>query len=136
MSYIPALSVMQPWTWLMVNGFKKIENRSRRFHYRGPLLLHAGLKVDQDAHDDIANRRHPASGEPTQFLPAPPIGFFDRGGIVGICDLVDCVEASDDPFFVGTFGLVIANARPLRFQPCRGMLGLFDPKITVDLSPI
>ncbi len=40
---LPALSVHQPWAWLIVAGFKHIENRSRRTHYRGPVLIHAGL---------------------------------------------------------------------------------------------
>lgn len=131
--FIPALSIQQPWTWLIVHRFKKIENRSRRCHYRGPVLLHAGLKEDREAMVDVATNIHPVTGDKFAFpLPA----WFDNGGIVGIADIVDCIDTSDDPYFVGPFGWVIDNARPLRFQPCRGMLGFFDPKITVDLSVV
>jgi hypothetical protein len=31
----PALSVRQPWAWLIVNGYKDVENRSWTTHYRG-----------------------------------------------------------------------------------------------------
>jgi len=36
-----ALSLRQPWAWLVVNGYKEIENRSRRTNHRGALLIHA-----------------------------------------------------------------------------------------------
>jgi hypothetical protein len=46
---LKALAVRQPWAWLIVNGFKDIENRSRRIHHRGPLLIHASLSRDNYA---------------------------------------------------------------------------------------
>ena len=47
------LSVRQPWAWLIVYGGKDIENRSWRTPYRGPLLIHAGKRIDQDACDCV-----------------------------------------------------------------------------------
>jgi hypothetical protein len=47
-----ALSIRQPWAWLVVNGWKNIENRERRFSHRGPLLIHAAAwmtPADYDA---------------------------------------------------------------------------------------
>jgi hypothetical protein len=35
------LSLLQPWATLVVTGAKKIETRSWRTSYRGPLLIHA-----------------------------------------------------------------------------------------------
>lgn len=83
---IRALSIRQPSAWLIVNGYKDIENRSYRTHYRGPLLIHAGktapspgliVKVD---------------GRPIK-LPKQ----YDLGGIVGIVTLEDCVTESKSP---------------------------------------
>ncbi len=37
-----ALSLRQPWAWLVVSGHKDVENRVWRAAYRGPLLIHAG----------------------------------------------------------------------------------------------
>ena len=31
--------VRQPWAWLIVHGYKDIENRSWRTRYRGTLLI-------------------------------------------------------------------------------------------------
>lgn len=44
-----ALTVHQPWAWAVAEGFKPTENRSWRTHYRGRLLIHAGLAVDKNA---------------------------------------------------------------------------------------
>jgi len=37
-----ALSVKQPWAWLIVNGYKKIENRNWPTSFRGRIYIHAG----------------------------------------------------------------------------------------------
>ena len=119
-----ALSIMQPWAWLIVNGHKSIENRTWRCHYRGLILIHAGKKVDTWARADLWKRHHPAIGGPID-LEAPET--YERGGVVGEAEIVDCIERSDDPWFAGPFGIVLRNARPLPFRPCKGMLGFFTP---------
>ncbi len=119
-----ALSIMQPWSWLIVNGHKDIENRDWPTRYRGPVLIHAGKKLDRDAMDDIDRARHPVTGEPISFHYG---ALYPRGGIVGVAEIVDCVSASASPWFVGRYGFVLRNARPLPFVPMKGALGFFDP---------
>lgn len=41
-----ALSIRQPWASLIVWGIKNVEVRSWRTNYRGRLIIHAGLTVD------------------------------------------------------------------------------------------
>ena len=41
-----ALSIRQPWAELIVAGLKDIENRTWRTDYRGPVLIHAGMKIE------------------------------------------------------------------------------------------
>lgn len=41
-----SLSLRQPWASLIANGTKTIETRGWSTKYRGPLLIHAGLKVE------------------------------------------------------------------------------------------
>jgi hypothetical protein len=53
---------------------------------------------------------------------------LERGGIIGEAEITDCVDHHNSPWFTGPFGYVLANARPLPFIPCRGMLGLFTWK--------
>lgn len=41
-----ALSIWQPWAWLIAAGQKRIETRCWSTLYRGPLLIHAGKTQD------------------------------------------------------------------------------------------
>ena len=118
---LPALSIRQPWAWLIVNGFKDVENRSRRTHHRGPLLIHAGLNLS-DFTDEEAERI-----EAKYRVHVPE--RLDLGGIVGVVDVVDCVERHKSPWYVdGNFAWVVANPRRLKYRPCKGALGTFRPE--------
>ncbi len=109
-----ALSIKQPWAWLITSGQKDIENRSWPTKYRGPILIHAGKQRDREFND---------RGLP----PINYIGYKDQiGGIIGIAEIVDCVTKSDSPWFFGEYGFVLANARPVPFYPCKGQLGIFQ----------
>lgn len=138
MSGIPALSIMQPWCWLIAVGLKRVENRSWNCTSRRPILLHAGMKLDREAHESMMSGRHPVTGErwhgAAHYQIADAEDLVHRGGIIGTAEIRGCVTDSDDPFFVGPFGIIIAGARELRFQPCKGALGFFKPKIDVDMS--
>jgi hypothetical protein len=122
------LSIRQPWAWLIVHGHKTIENRSWRAWKRGRILIHTGKGIDGEAVEDLRAGLHPVTGRPCAFdLPAA----FDLGGIVGEATIVDCVTGSDDEWFVGPYGIVLADARPLPFAACRGALGFFKlPEVT------
>ena len=118
---------MQPWAALIVHGVKDIENRSWSTRFRGPVLIHSGKKFDDFAQDDVDGGIHPVTGE--QF--EEPDGItYPTGGIVGMAEIVGCVSQSSSPWFVGEFGFLIRNARPLPFRPCRGQLGFFTPDFT------
>ena len=111
-----ALSIQQPWAWLIVNGYKPVENRSWPTTYRGPLLIHAGKKIDTDGLEWIRDEF------PQIELPQR----FEVGGIVGRVQISDCVTRYDSPWFFGPFGFILADSEPLPFHACRGRLGFFD----------
>lgn len=48
------------------------------------------------------------------------------GGIIGVADVVDCVEICESDWFVGKYGFILANQRPVPFIPVKGALGFFD----------
>lgn len=128
-----ALSIQQPWAWLITSGGKDIENRSWSTRFRGPVLIHAGKKADDEAELDVINGVHPVIGGNSLMgnrYPGTLCQHAPRGGIVGVAEIVDCVTRSDSEWFVGPFGFVIANARPLPFIPCRGQLGFFTPNLS------
>lgn len=114
-----ALSILQPWAWLIVNGHKNIENRKWRTAYRGPVLIHAGKtygKIDYEA--DVEHYRR-------KFGQLPPREEM-IGGIVGIATIVDCVSHSESEWFNGPYGFVLRDAKPLPFRPYKGQLGFFE----------
>ena len=125
-----AVSIQQPWAWLIVNGHKDIENRDWRTRFRGPVAIHAGKKVDYDCAVAIQQCSHPVTGDILDidtFLEAGK----GTGGVVGVAEIVDCQGADDwqtrdNPWFVGKYGFVIRNARTVPFIPCKGALGFFD----------
>jgi len=131
MSDLPtvALSIQQPWAWLIVNGHKDVENRIWSTRFRGPVLIHAGKRIDRDCLDDWRNGWHPAGGNGPGLQVSPP-ETFPCGGIVGVADIVDCQPAalSSSQWTVGPWCFALRNARPLPFMPLRGQLGFFHAK--------
>jgi hypothetical protein len=112
-----ALSVRQPWAWLLVNGYKDIENRTWYTSYRGPCLIHAGKTFDQVGYERIRHKyKHIKMPEPDEF---------QRGGIVGWLNIKDCVTRSTSKWFNGPYGFVVDEAGPLRFVPMPGKLKFF-----------
>lgn len=134
MSALPdkALSVRQPWAWAIVHAGKDIENRDWPTRFRGPVCIHAAKGMTRDEYDDansfMGRFLGPADADwlaRWHGLCAAPYKL-ERGGIVGVAEIVDCVEQSPSPWFMGRYGFVLANARPVEFIPVKGALGFFD----------
>ncbi|MFM0405251.1 ASCH domain-containing protein [Paraburkholderia dipogonis] len=115
-----ALSIRQPYAWLIVNGFKDIENRDWPTKFRGRVLIHAGITYPKRnyADDAVAYGRHYGITYPAREEMI--------GGIVGVATITDCVSASESKWFHGKYGFVLADAKPLPFMPCKGQLSFFD----------
>jgi hypothetical protein len=128
---VKALSIHNPWAWLIVSGYKDIENRDWPTKFRGRFLIHASKKMtnyDYDDAMDLLDQTLPLSRVEQVCRRAKFINSDNHlGGIIGEAEIVDCVTQSDSRWFFGKFGFVITNARPLPFRACRGMLGFFDP---------
>lgn len=120
MTMMRAISVRQPWAWLIVNGHKPIENRDWRCDYRGPLVIHASKRMSQEQLDDYMHVQHKFPA-----IKMPPLREMPIGGIVGQANLVDCVTHSDSPWFMGEYGWVLAEPRCAKFHGFSGKLGLF-----------
>lgn len=109
-----ALTIFQPYAWLIVTGIKPIENRTWSTRHRGPLLIHAGAKWHAGWRERIA-----------RFGIEVPDDLPMRG-VVGIVDVTGVVKHSRSPWFDGPHGWTLANPRELPFVPIRGAQGLFD----------
>lgn len=110
-----ALSIRQPWSWLICNGHKDIENRTWKTNFRGKVLIHAGKMIEQSVQCSKING-----------VEIPLLYDGNFGGIVGIAEITDCVVESKSLWFSGPYGFILRNARPLTFMPCRGQLGFFE----------
>jgi hypothetical protein len=123
--------IRQPWAWLIVNGFKDIENRTWATRYRGPLLIQASAsrptKLKLQEITLFARKRG-------VVLPEE----FELGGIVGMAQLDDCTTRSRSKWFEGPIGWVLSKPKKLTFIPLKGQLGLFDPprKVIQQLGSI
>jgi hypothetical protein len=120
-----ALSVRQPWAWLLVNGWKNIENRPRRTSVRGPVLIHASLGMTAGDYD--AAVLFVAGWAPRLAAQIPSFEkLIERGGIVGQVTILDCVDHHDSEWFTGPWGYVVTDQKPLPFVRCKGQLGFWE----------
>ncbi len=113
------LSIQQPWAWLIVNGYKDIENRTWRTPYRGPLYIHAGRKFDEDAIAFIAHQ--------FPHIQLPARADFKFGGIIGKATLRACTSGDNPSKWARPccWHWKLTDAEPITFEPMRGRLGLF-----------
>jgi ASCH domain len=117
-----ALSIRQPWAWLILNAGKDIENRDWYTGYRGRFLIHASKGMTRDEYENgvytLADIR--------PDLKLPEFEALERGGIVGTALLVGCARKSESPWFFGEYGFMLRDVAPLPFRPYRGQLGFFE----------
>jgi hypothetical protein len=113
-----ALSILQPWAWLIVHGPKDVENRTWSTPFRGEFLVHAGKGFDRKGYDFVRQTR------PDIPMPAPH--EFQRGGVIGKATVIDCVTAMNSEWFYGPYGFVLADRQALPFFPARGQLSWFQ----------
>jgi ASCH domain len=127
---VKALSIRQPWAWLIVNGFKPVENRTWESFYRGPLLIHAGQTMTRADH--AACRLFIASDERLRevLMDLPDFDSLERGGIVGQAVMTGCVRRHTSPWYTGDFGFLLDEAKPLPFRPLKGALGIFEAGVS------
>jgi hypothetical protein len=112
--------IRQPWAWLIVRGFKDIENRTWATRYRGPLFIQAS--AHRPSAREMRDFREYARKRGV-ILPEE----FEFGGIVGSARLDRCVRKSRSKWFIGPVGWVLSKPKRLPFTPLKGRLGLFDP---------
>jgi hypothetical protein len=119
---LPALSVWQPWAWLIVNGYKDVENRN---WCPAPgtedILIHAGLNNSELSEE----RLHEIEEEHGVRLPRE----FEQGGIVGVVEVTACAIWSRSRWHQRGFnGWMLERPRRLKFRECQGQLKLFHPE--------
>jgi len=140
------LTIQQPWAFAIAEGFKTVENRSRRTNYRGQLLIHAGLTIDhsvpivrysRDAairFDELGGRSNYWDARtylPSRIVPPPPTALA-LAAVVATATLTGCHEAAHGccaPWgFPDSWHWELTGVQPLaRAVPRAGALGLWKP---------
>jgi hypothetical protein len=127
-SRIKALTIRQPWAELILRGRKPLELRSWSTKYRGPLAIHAAIKVDTGAARRLGLN-------PEQLT---------TGAFVGVAVVVDSRPYSrDDALLLKkrragfgwlpyTFAWVLKTPRRISPVKGRGQLSLF--KVSKDVE--
>ena len=125
------LSIRQPYAdWIvhperfLAAGLqpKAIENRTWKVAHRGRLAIHAGGTFEEDAIVYWLAKEPRLAG-------VVPMNQEDYAlsSIVGVADLVDIVQQSDNPWHVpGQHGWVLKNARAIEPVKHKGRQGLFE----------
>ena len=86
-----ALSIKQPWAWLIIHGGKDIENRTWHTKFRGRFLVHAAQGMTSNEFTNAFLYCH------DRGLTMPDRDDMLRGGIIGTVELIDSVVTSDSP---------------------------------------
>jgi hypothetical protein len=125
-----ALSITQPWAWLIVHGGKNIENRWWPTSYRGRVLIHATKRLSLgDYHDALARATRIGGVELARRVPQSSDGSLALGGIIGAATIVDVLPPTPNPVnpwhMAGQFGFVLEDPEPLPFYPARGQFNLW-----------
>ncbi|HEY3300968.1 MAG TPA: hypothetical protein VGJ90_09370 [Methylophilaceae bacterium] len=133
---VKALSLKQPYAWLIANGYLLVDDRTWGTQYRGPMLIHASKGLYEQYYHYIKSSTN---------IPIPDRDKLEYGGVVGIAKLVLCCKPSDLPasikreqrvHFGGVhqeyYGFLFEQATPLAFMPCPGKLGIFE----IDLDKL
>lgn len=121
-----ALSIRQPWAWLITQGYKKIENRTWDTKKRGRFLIHASSKrpsdSDMQAAAEICSKLNIALPRKAEFV---------LGSIVGYATLCGTVTQSSDPFFFGPVGLCLKDCNAVPPIQHKGALSFFNTPYSV-----
>jgi len=109
---VKALSIKNPWAWLIAKGIKPVENRSWKTTFRGRIYIHVSKKWDGSKanyylpiteeqwitlSESVQNQLYSKENMPT-------------GAIIGEVDIIDCVKGYDSIWSVeGQYQWVLDN---------------------------
>lgn len=121
-----ALSLSRPWTTLVLQHGKDVENRTWGTKHRGPLLIHGALSWDGHALNEALRCGIWIDNDQTQH----PTGILGMVDVIGSCTAAKAYVPCD----CGPWSMYsqahwsLANPRSLPEPiPCPGQLGLWTP---------
>ena len=98
-----AISIKQPWAYLIASGIKDVENRTWRTNFRGKVLIHTGSKPDRRYKAPKENINELLIGDQWIMIDQSKLNLrevrnsmmlgclFNNSAIIGSVEIVDCV---------------------------------------------
>lgn len=137
-----AITIKQPWASLIAINKKHYETRSWNTKYRGPILIHAGKKIEKEYLKDYLFK-NPLSESGIKNIEDIPVGAIIAKAILKDCiKVVECgytysiledgTKIEGDEFYFGDYSEgryiwkleeVIQLKEPI---PCKGQLSLWN----------
>ncbi|RFS82813.1 hypothetical protein D0T12_25640 [Actinomadura spongiicola] len=120
-----AISVQQPWAFAIARGGKSVSNQGMPTAYRGPLLVHASMRVDLKACDSPLIQA--AGWDPRDPLATigAVIAVADLDHVCSPTDICDCGPWAEPGMHHWHLSEVRALPRPI---VALGRPGLWEPK--------
>lgn len=143
-----ALSILQPWAWLIIRPdivgeldrleaygagkIKDVENRTWWPTHRGRFLVHAGKTYGPRIHAEYSEAIKEMFG-----ITLPAFSEIPRGGVVGDVNLNGHTRDSSSRWAAdGQYHFRLSDARPRPFTPYKGQLGFFEiPESVAPWNP-
>lgn len=123
-----AISLKPHWAWLVTNNIKDIENRSRKTKILGYVFIHASKNMTRKEHQEGLTMLIDSNNFSLEYALEiyPKYEDMQRGGIIGMTFISDCVSNHFSFWFKGPYGYILENSMCLKFFPCKGQLGFFN----------
>lgn len=113
---LKALTLRQPFAWSIFHAGKDVENRIWPTRIRDTIAIHAVEQQPTGTYERSKEFiRSVLKKLGVRNARIPSYERLDKGAIIGLVDIVDCVVESSSKWFEGPIGFVLANPRPL---PC------------------
>jgi hypothetical protein len=118
-----AISIRQPWAWAIVYAGKDVENRSYPARFNGAVGQRIGIHASRTW--ERAEWAEAVAFMERLGIACPCMDQLDYGGLIGSALVTDIVTSHRSHWFKGPAALVLADARPEPFTPCKGNASLF-----------
>ena len=117
-----ALSIKQPWAWLIANGYKTIETRLWNTEFRGDLVIAASKGKMKKADEAVFLKEYPQAADDLEYGKAVAIvQVIDVQPMVKADEIAACCDIYD-----GAFSWHLDNVRKIQPFPVKGKLKLYD----------
>jgi hypothetical protein len=122
-----AISIRQPYAWLIAQGHQDVESRPWRSPQRGIIAIHAARSYTVAEHKRALER---IQAIPSIAHLVKEIPLFDdllRGGVIGLCEITDCTCKHDSVWYTREgWAYSLQKARPIPFVPMAGKINFFE----------